>query len=1824
MSKSIIGNALARLASRIGGQLMLELPDDLDPGIVAQILGGANAEVPATPPFGLFVNGRREEGGKIAPSVDFRELAMYRQGSRLAVAYASENRGMSTYSSVYPLLLSNGFPSAGSATGGTGVASLPEFSASLADVLEDAGHSHGLGPAEFRAGIHGVLEFLAAAYETVGNGQSSFAADWWMHVVQWVECLSLRPSGASYPEGIPRLYGAAGLPVPARGTALAIKAKNYIAVLQSRWSSPEAIRTELGRLEGVGSAKNAAQSLSKVDWEGSHSRICLRSDSPVSLVAMAIGSDPVDRIRGWSCLTEVDFEKSFVEAKGKLAFRRHGSDLTPPWKHALPVIVASPHELSDRSETSLYLEDLVLVVPYKPDLERSHLPVRAQSLIQFISVQGARGCTATLEVDANEVELRADGLHLPGRLAIATAKKTHSLAWIEVTVTGVASRYLADRCDGSFTLIRPDEAALWAKPNGVAKRSSLRGPIVWSTSLGGPAQVQLPEVGSYELALAWGEDSGVSAAAASVRASKFELAWPGMTDGAAKASIEISDSVDVRSSGKVLFQLDLTSTEERPLSPIVAAAHGLRPDTSVFLEENTLSYFESIFCDVLSNLAHGHALGCIHATNSSRRSELVERQPGVLCSPDQKSRTGADLSPGFPSSDLLSHTAYLNLLDSYIGLGIPAAIAAIEKDEGVAGLTVSRISLDFISREAMDLVLDAYCTLLAAAETLSPSDQFWAKNPFSLVVCREGAGFQSAQAVLMSPLHPIRLAWAWSLHVGLLEAHADGANPSASLALLDGSNLPSFVSFRDHFGTVSAFMPVGVDARPYDLYLGWHASVSLVENRADIPEWIAGLRFPVDGLSTLSTAAVGAAIDDFLRVSPHVQTLQIELASTSPSRRSSSIDEGILAKIAELALASAGLDGVAGVRVVDSENRLGAIPRFSSIEDAFAISRPGFNADWISAPGEKESNAHVTFLEGTAALLQMGTRKTYGNGWLPNLPLRRTPARLREGPCTVLDYSLPDPGNEGPSFARTLFAYETAADGTHVLKIIPNPIGVAGKPSWLVAGDFGVDPQALSRAARSQAGSDYILWDWRPATTTKPNRETSRRARPYFVLASVPASLNNAIHDRLRKLNGQIPPQEVNARSRELISTLAERAIGLNTLLAIGHHQATGALGFYFALRSISSWLDHALEGEIRLLIPVDAVDPFLRASYIPTGDGSRKRADLLAVRAWLDRERGARVVLVPIEIKHYGLGNDEEGASFPLAGDARLEEHVEQLASYQEQLQNLCEAYRNAVGSRASLLGQRLAAVLDAAIQLSAAQRPGTGTLLACVAAAKAEVELGKGLLLWYQAGANGIDGSKASWDGITGSVVTRRNDVRIDPKAFDACFWGGADGLAHAVVRDALEDASTIDAEKAEEKPGVEDVSEGAKEQNDPTGQIATSSALPEGTSGSMSDLVGADAGDLVTSDDIGTEQPIALVTSPAPASLPARKKLSAVTLERRYGSLLASLSEFGVKVERPRGQTPYQEGPAFIEYAVFPSYGVSVSRIESQLENLKLRLKLPSDAEIGCSTHMGNVLLTVPKSEEERYFVDTKDLWARWQRPVTGFKIPVGEDATGDVVEVDLANSNSPHLLIAGVTGSGKSEALLTILHGAAHFYSPDELRLRLIDPKQTELNSLSGLPHTEGQIGWTAEEAIALLEQAVEEMERRYELFRKAGPGIRSVSDYQTLIAPLARWIIVLDEYADLVSVDTERKAIEKCLQRLSQKARAAGIHVIVSTQKPVVQVVNTVVKGNLPGRIALRVSTSTESRVILDESGAEQLVGKGDALIRTGNLKTRVQFGRYEI
>lgn len=345
---------------------------------------------------------------------------------------------------------------------------------------------------------------------------------------------------------------------------------------------------------------------------------------------------------------------------------------------------------------------------------------------------------------------------------------------------------------------------------------------------------------------------------------------------------------------------------------------------------------------------------------------------------------------------------------------------------------------------------------------------------------------------------------------------------------------------------------------------------------------------------------------------------------------------------------------------------------------------------------------------------------------------------------------------------------------------------------------------------------------------------------------------------------------------------------------------------------------------------------------------------------------------------------------------------------------------------------------------------------------------------------------------------------------------------------------------------------------------------------------------------------------------------KGLGVDILEERYQIVLNALEEFNIPVSIPEGER-FDEGPAFYEIRVIPGAGIKTDKVLAQTQELKLRLKLPHELEIRGIVDRGAVVFQIPKEDNERYFVDAKELWDSCERKEGALAVPFARDAKGEPVWMEFSSSDSPHLLIGGTTGSGKSVALESIIGGLCHYYGPDELRLFLIDPKGVELERFAASPHVEGEIGTWADDAIQLLGDSVSDMQSRYSRFKAA--KVKDIVSYNSAVAPEERipWhVVVLDEYADLTSSPEDRKEIEGLLKRLAQKARAAGIHVIVATQKPSAEIISTSIRSNLPAQLALRVKTSQDSRIIMDETGAETLAGKGDAFFRDGKTTRRVQ------
>ncbi len=304
----------------------------------------------------------------------------------------------------------------------------------------------------------------------------------------------------------------------------------------------------------------------------------------------------------------------------------------------------------------------------------------------------------------------------------------------------------------------------------------------------------------------------------------------------------------------------------------------------------------------------------------------------------------------------------------------------------------------------------------------------------------------------------------------------------------------------------------------------------------------------------------------------------------------------------------------------------------------------------------------------------------------------------------------------------------------------------------------------------------------------------------------------------------------------------------------------------------------------------------------------------------------------------------------------------------------------------------------------------------------------------------------------------------------------------------------------------------------------------------------------------------------------------------------------------------------GPSVTRFELEPAPGVKVSRIVNLSDDLALKLAAPGIRiePIPGKTAIG---IEVPNLKNEavpfRSIIDCDVIKKTKNKLCVG----LGKDIAGNIVTADLGKM--PHLLVAGSTGSGKSVCINTIIASILFRTAPEEVRLILVDPKVVELTNYNGIPHLLTPVVTNAKQAASALHWAVVEMERRYSLF--AETQVREINRYNEVVDDkLPFIIIIIDELADLMMVAAVD--VEDAILRLAQKARAAGIHLILATQRPSVDVITGIIKANIPSRIAFAVSSQTDSRTILDMGGAEKLLGKGDMLFYPigANRPQRVQ------
>ncbi len=356
---------------------------------------------------------------------------------------------------------------------------------------------------------------------------------------------------------------------------------------------------------------------------------------------------------------------------------------------------------------------------------------------------------------------------------------------------------------------------------------------------------------------------------------------------------------------------------------------------------------------------------------------------------------------------------------------------------------------------------------------------------------------------------------------------------------------------------------------------------------------------------------------------------------------------------------------------------------------------------------------------------------------------------------------------------------------------------------------------------------------------------------------------------------------------------------------------------------------------------------------------------------------------------------------------------------------------------------------------------------------------------------------------------------------------------------------------------------------------------------------------------------QPPITLLTKGAAGATDSRDVLTA-----NAEKLVDTLRSFGIETRI----LAISCGPAVTRYELQPAAGVKISRITSLADDIAMNLAasgvrieapIPNKHAIGIEVPNSNVrVVHLREVLESRVFKESKAV----------LSVALGKDIAGAVKVADL--SKMPHLLIAGATGSGKSVCINSFIISLLYKATPDEVKLIMVDPKMVELGNYNGIPHLLIPVVTDPRKAAGALNWAVAEMTRRYNTF--ASHNVKDINSYNKLcttkpeLLPMARIVIIIDELADLMMVS--KNEVEDAVCRLAQLARAAGMHLVLATQRPSVNVITGLIKANIPSRIAFAVTSFVDSRTILDTGGAEKLLGRGDMLFAPygSNKPDRIQ------
>jgi DNA phosphorothioation-dependent restriction protein DptH len=1348
VNRELLGRAIGINLALLDGLSAAYLPDAVDSAAAEAMVRAANEVRPADPPFAILVQVGEENNEdarclRLQPASAIR----YRQDDRLAIV-VGRHPDLASFVQAFREVLSQSYPSRA-----VGQVGLPAIAATvirevLAEARVEVEREWGEEKAIDR--LTACMEQLRDAHEQLRQGPRGWNAYWFEHVTIGLDnlvtalCDAARSNPAlSLEKFFERFtFAAFALPVPDDGVQLRggrpRTGRAIVDALLASWSDSESISITVKQLaHHPETAPRDVHPLSEIDWM-TYNRTVAAVDNQLLSFAKFVSAAP----RGIDLVAELTESQFFDpyrrlnESRNLLVVGSDGEDLSI--------------DASSESGPFVLSTELINPVSTSSQIVRIRIPLTASPHAEQVEKSGVRVACGSKQVTWSGALELVDGiLWSVGRFtrSIISEQYSRPLVTTSVTVRIQAGDSLAGVVDpaasGVVDLLPHAGAGL------IFMKVNARGVIGLPTYVGAESvePTHLSEGRSYPgtfddatsnyQILIWSDNADDAGRLDSTLLKRVN-SRPGLW-----AIRLVPHGLDEFSISGTSFELRTPEPKAACHSPIVAAIDNQlvsadRP--SVGTERSIRGVLEEFFADHIGDQALEDSLGhvVLPADIDLPTADLSLHDSSLMMTSDMHRQWSA--LTGFKVPQALLHSEAAEIFRMSVReLGLAEALSPNSADAGKSEWP-SRTSWRHLwerDRNALDAYLTAYTELVRVAREIGdPSGVFWATYPFTASIWDVRVDGKCV-AVLLSPLHPLRLAWLASVESTLWDA------PEAKYlaGTLEGWNFPIFGPRETSNGRMLA---IPMDSGEGQVFLGWTMLVGASidgELPLTAPTRVGNLPAPGSAASGLNATAAASALRTYRRMNPHVSTLTVDLAASSPTTRLDEVDAAVLSALAEWN--SSGISQLAGgARIWDSMNRGGEAPREAVTK--LARNASGAPLAWVRYAHDpfRSRRSNIRMLQDSGIRIEIGNSPRPNLGVMGLAPLRRFEAYEVPTNESTTSESRPALAASGAwiAFGDALSALESAWNHPRISSKLLNAALIDDRADWTVSGEALMSPNAMAALIHADGSGAQMLWEWRPPFLEPTAGVPVLERRPFVSIARVPASFRDQVRVMLSKAHdAEASVEHVN----HLLGTLGARGVGLSSLISMGGTHAAGALGFYlvFALMEKISSGDSA----DTFVLPIDACDTFIKALAGTSSDtAATRRADLLIVRLTDDS-----ITLTPIEIKFYDFLASEPDGVLPKPSDSDFTEPLQQLEFTYELLQKLQSRWSevSSTGSAASKLLwlNGLTSLVEAGAKLRPKEADPSGHLVERMTAlvqGELPVKLGRPIVTYFKYKAESASG--------------------------------------------------------------------------------------------------------------------------------------------------------------------------------------------------------------------------------------------------------------------------------------------------------------------------------------------------------------------------------------------------------------------------------------------------------------------------------------------------